>query len=686
MPYSVAVDIGGTFTDLVAIEDATAAVVSTKSPTTYDNFSVGIFECLSKIGLSPADIARINHGTTLVINALVQRAGARAALITTRGFRDVLEIGRGNHAVPFALDYARDEPLIPRELRFEVSERMNARGEVVEPLNDDDLRIIAERLREAGVEAVAICFLHAHVNAEHERQAAATIKQLLPSVFVTYSTELSGEAYEYERTSTVSANAYVGPQVASYVRNFEHELHAAGFGGSLFMMGSNGGVLSVDRTCRQPIALVESGPIGGCIGAGAFADMLGLANVITFDMGGTTAKCALVENGKYGVNGTYYANGYARGFPLRSPVIEIVEVGAGGGSIAWLDGEERLHVGPRSAGSMPGPACFGRGGFDPTVTDANLVLGRIDARGFLGGELPLDPLAAARAIRERVSEPLGYRRPNEDMQMAVGIISIATVMMAGAIRRVSTEHGHDPRDFALFAIGGGGPLHASALAHELSIPLVIVPPQPGTFSALGMMMADARIDESITLTGRLHEDTRAAMNARFEAMEEKAAATLRADFKAGEITFERYCEMRYVGQHHSIRVQISGSPPVGVMRTSFDDDYCRRYGHADPGADVEIQALHLSAYVRLKTPELGLAGATTAMSPYVVTKMVCFADDGEMVETPVYERSSLPQGFAAAGPAVIEEYGSTTLIWPTDRFSVGTLNELRIDCSAAKAI
>ena len=399
MPFAVAVDIGGTFTDLVAYDHDNHQVIYTKSPTTYDNFVDGILDCFGKAKLSPDQTNFVNHGTTLVINALIQRKGAKAALVTTRGFRDVLEIARGNRPDPFDLNYRRDPPLIPRPLRVEVDERIDAHGAVATPLDVAALKALATELRAEGVEAVAIFFMNSYANPVHEEQAAEILRSELPEIYVTCSTELTREWYEYERTSTVAANAYVGPQVSTYIRQLETDLEARGFDGSLFMMGSNGGLLSVERTCHQPIGLVESGPIGGCIGAAAYADALGIKNVIAFDMGGTTAKCALVENGRFSVESIYYAGGYVKGFPIRSAVIDIVEVGSGGGSIAWLDAQNRLYVGPQSAGSTPGPVCYGRGGTEPTVTDANLVLRRLNPDQFLGGELSLDTAAAEQGDR-----------------------------------------------------------------------------------------------------------------------------------------------------------------------------------------------------------------------------------------------------------------------------------------------
>lgn len=681
MPYVVAVDIGGTFTDLVAYDHDTQKVIYAKSHTTYGNFVEGILDCFEKSGVKPDEATLVSHGTTLVINALIQRRGAKTALVTSAGFRDILEIARGNRPDPFDLYYQRDEPLIPREMRLEVRERLDSQGQVVDPLDLPALEQLAGRLTELGVEAVAVFFMNSYVNPRHEEIAAETLKRLLPDVYVTFSVDLTREWYEYERCSTVAANAYVGPLVNTYIRRLEGDLRTQGFDGSLFMMGSNGGLLSSERTCRQPIGLVESGPIGGCIGAAAYAEALGFKNVVAFDMGGTTAKSALVENGRFSVDSVYYAGGYVQGFPIKSAVIDIVEVGSGGGSLAWLDSQKRLHVGPESAGSMPGPVCYGRGGTEPTVTDANLVLGRLNADRFLGGELKIDVEAAWRSIEQRIAAPLGYGGRDGVIRMADGILSIATVVMAGTIRRISVERGLDPRDFVLFSYGGGGPLHACALARELSIPTVIIPPEPGNFSAIGMLLADARIDASKTFVSVLDGSSIAAMGEIFTEMASAASAALAGEFGTSDVFFEHYAEMRYRGQRHNIRVPISGLKDAASIREAFEHDYRRRYGHADAKTPAEFQALHLSAFARLRQPDIArlprLAGAALPSQ----TRAVCFGDADGMMETTIFNRDTLEAGFSGVGPAVIEEYGSTTVVWPGDRFEIGSMREIRVQCS-----
>ena len=687
MTYAVAVDIGGTFTDLVAFDPVAQRVVYTKSPTTYEDFTAGIMECFGKAGVAPGEADLLNHGTTLVINSLIQRRGARTALITTRGFRDVLEIARGNRPDPFDLHYQREEPLIPRELRFEVAERMGPSGEVLEALDTAGLRALCADLAANNIESVAIAFLHAWVNPAHEEEAMRIVQTVLPGIFVTTSSALSREWYEYERTSTAAANAFVGPQVNSYIRKLDADLRAQGFGqgpdgskggGGLYMMGSNGGLLSTDRICRQPIALVESGPIGGCIGAGVYAEALGFRNVVAFDMGGTTAKCALVEEGRFSVESVYYAGGYRNGHPIKSPVIDIVEVGSGGGSIAWLDAQNRLHVGPRSAGSTPGPVCYGHGGTEPTVTDANLVLGRLNPANFLGGELTLDVAAAREAIRTRIAEPLGLLGEEGILHAADGIVSIATVIMAGAIRRVSVEHGRDPRDFVLLSYGGGGPLHGSALAQELSIPTVVIPPEPGNFSAIGMLLADARLDDSETFAGVLDEATIARLEEAYARMEATARAALTHEFGTREARFVRSVEMRFRGQRHNIKVPIPTGADVATIRDAFLADYRRRYGHADAKTAAEFQALHLSAFARFDRPDISSLPRPQREAAAAGARIVHMGKFGH-VEAAVYDRYKLPSGFSASGPAVIEEYGSTAIIWPGDRFEIGAMHEIRIN-------
>jgi N-methylhydantoinase A len=683
VPYIIAVDIGGTFTDLVACDIDTGSVAFTKSPTTYGNLGEAIFDCIRKARLDARDASFVKHGTTLVINALLQRSGAKTALVTTKGFRDLLEVGRGNRTQPFNLRFHREPPLIRRELRLEVEERMEATGRVRTPLAIADLAALADALRNENVEALAISFLNSYVNPAHEQAAADELRKLLPGVFVTTGSELTREWHEFERTATVAANAYVGPQVSRYIAKFDGELRAGGFKGSLLLMGSHGGVISAERGCREPITLVESGPVGGCIGAASYGSALGVDNLVAFDMGGTTAKCAMIERSRYAVESIYYIGGPDAGFPIRGNVIDILEVGIGGGSLAWLDDLRRLNVGPKSAGSMPGPACYDRGGAEPAVTDAHLALGRLDPERFLGGEMILAPDQARAALTSRIAGPLGYTGEDAVTRAAKGVLTIANLTMSSIIRKISIARGYDPRDFALFCYGGGGPLHGTELARALKIPRVIVPPEPGNFSAMGMLIADPRLDTARTFVARLDAETMRNALAIYAELEREGGAALRREFGEGEITFEREAEIRYKGQQHSLKIALPPGADATALRALFDREYLRRYGHANAAADAQLVVLHSLATLHMSRPELErLADRdrhTGAPAPR--RRPIYFLEEDRFLDATILDRYALPVGFEARGPVLIEEYGSSTLIGPRDTFTVGKLKEIDVDCS-----
>ena len=446
---------------------------------------------------------------------------------------------------------------MPRELRLEIEERIDGSGNVRIPLATEQIKSLADCLRAQNVEALAISYLNSYLTPDHEQQTADALRGLLPDLFITTGTELTREWHEYERTATAAANAYVGPQVSRYVAEFNSELRKNGFSGSLLLMGSHGGVISAERSCREPITLVKSGPVGGCIGAARYGQILGIDNLVAFDMGGTTAKCALIERGRYAVESIYHIGGPDKGFPIRGNVIDILEIGVGGGSIAWLDSQRRLSVGPVSAGSMPGPACYARGGVEPTVTDANLILGRLDPENFLGGEMRLDVALARNAMIERIAKPLGYDGLEADIRAAKGVLTIANLTMASIIKKISIARGYDPRDFALFGYGGGGPLHSVELARALKIPRIVVPPEPGNFSAIGMLLADPRIDIARTFIVSLSAENLPKVMSIFFDLESEGRAALKREFGTGEVTIEREIEMRYKGQHHSIKIRSS---------------------------------------------------------------------------------------------------------------------------------
>jgi N-methylhydantoinase A len=680
--YVIAIDIGGTFTDLVACDVETGAVAYTKSPTTYERLGEAIFDCIRKARIDARQANFVKHGTTLVINALLQRVGAKTALLATKGFRDLLEIGRGNRTRPFDLRFHREPPLIPRELRFDVTERVTGAGQVRTPLAAAELRSLADTMREARVEALAISFLNSYLTPDHEQAAAAEMRRLLPGVFVTTGTELTREWHEFERTATAAANAYVGPQVSKYIAEFDSELRQGGFKGSLLLMGSHGGVISAERGCREPITLVESGPVGGCIGAASYGHLLGVDNLVAFDMGGTTAKCAMIERGRYAVESIYHIGGPDAGFPIRGNVIDILEVGVGGGSLAWLDDQRRLNVGPRSAGSMPGPACYGRGGTEPAVTDANLMLGRLDPGNFLGGEMRLDPGKAREVLDGRIAGPLGYRGEDAVVRAAKGVLTIANLTMSSIIKKVSIARGYDPRDFALFCYGGGGPLHGIELARALKIPRVIVPPEPGNFSAVGMLLADPRLDTAQTFVVRVNPDNLVKVLSVYAELETQGRTALRREFGDGTITIEREAEMRYKGQHHSIKIALSETDDAAKLRTHFDQEYERRYGHANPTAEVELVVLHSLATLHMSRPDVARLARPVSVraKAELETRPIFFLEEDQFLPTKVYDRYALKLGFKGQGPALVVEYGSSTIIGPRDTFTIGKLGEIDIVC------
>ncbi|MBN9430244.1 MAG: hydantoinase/oxoprolinase family protein [Burkholderiales bacterium] len=680
MSFLLGIDTGGTFTDLIAYDVVTGRISQHKTLTDYASVVDGMLRCIADASVALEDTDRVVHGTTHVINAYLQRRGARTALVTTRGFRDLLEIGRANRPIAFQLRLGKQEALVPRHLRFEVTQRTSATGDTLCEVSVADLEAVAQRAMADGIEALAVSFLNAYANPAHERLAADWLRARLPGVYVTAATDLSMEWFEYERTATAVANAFVGPGIRVYLDGVRAGLAKQRFRGSLKLMASNGGTLTIDRAIDEPIALVESGPIGGCIGAAAFSRALGLDRMIAFDMGGTTAKCALIDAGHFDVQSTYYVGGYERGFPIRAAVLDIVEVGLGGGSIASVDELGRLRVGPDSAGSEPGPAAFDRGGAVPTVTDANLVLGRISRDGFLTNGLRLNETAAREALRRQVATALGMDAADQDDRVAAGVIEVATTVMAGAIKEITVERGRDATDYVLFAFGGGGPLHASLLARELHIRTIIVPPRPGSFSACGMLMAELREDGQRTFFRALEDASLVDAAGLFAEMQLEAERALREQGAKELALVERRLEMRFRGQRQSIAVMFDPGMSAHELGRRFEAVYEERFGHRGPGSMVEIVALRLTA----SSPAHALSPAQVgiqrvgAQSPSVRIRDVYFLEAQTRLPTAVYRREELPTGFSCRGPAVIEEYGATTVIGPGDCLRVGSLSELHI--------
>jgi N-methylhydantoinase A len=655
----IGIDIGGTFTDLVALDEATGTLVDTKALSTPHDLLLGILRCVDQAGARLSDCRLVIHGTTIGINALMERKGARTGLITTEGFRDVLEIGRGNFLRMYDVLYRRPAALVPRGLRLEVAERVTARGEVLAPLDEDGVRAAARRLAAEGVESVAVCLLFSFRNPEHERRAAELVAEMLPAASVSVSHRITQEWREYERTSTTVVNAYVRPIMDRYLGAFEQGLAGRGFRGQLLITQSNGGAFSLAAAASKPVHTIESGPAAGAIGCASLARTLGADRLISFDMGGTTAKCAIVENGLVQTTDEYHVDGH----PLRIPVIDITEVSAGGGTIAWIDAGGALALGPQSAGADPGPVCYGREGVEPTVTDANLVLGRIAAGRFLGGTMPLDHGAAARAIEERLGLPLGLARDSA----AAGVVRLADVKMALAVRSITTERGLDPRDYTLVAYGGGGPLHAVAIARELGIPRVIIPPSPSTFSAWGMLATDLRHDLVRTVLEPLERTDGAWAEARYQEMEREIETILPP---VGVATRHRAADLRYLGQEHTVTVEVGSLEAWASLRSRFDAAHQRAYGYAAPEVEVQLLNLRSAVVYPLERPPLPALERGAGRGPAFETRKIYSSLLRDALEYRVYERDRLRAGDVVEGPAAIEEAGTTTMLEPGDHLQI----------------
>lgn len=677
----VGVDIGGTFTDVVVFDEAASRVRLAKSLSTPTNLARGVRDALAKSAAPLAETRSLIHGSTVVINALIERTGARTALLTTKGFRDIYEIGRINRPDSFNPRFKKHRPLIPRSDIFEIPERMLADGTVRLPLDEAAVREVAAILRDEEFAAVAILFLHSYRYPQHELRAREILLEEHPDWFITTSHELSREYREYERTSTVAANAYVGPNVSAYLADLEGGLRSDGFTGDLLIMQSNGGLSDVALARRQCIQMMESGPAGGVVGTMMLCDALGIENAIAFDMGGTTAKASVVQRGVPSLSPDYFIGGYNEGLAIRIPVLDIVEVGTGGGSIAWLDEGGALHVGPLSAGAEPGPACYRRGGTEPTVTDANALLGRLSPEAFMGGEMDLDVQLAENAMRTRVAEPLGV----EVERAAAGILDIATSAMANAVRSVTLQRGLDPRDFTLFAYGGGGPLHASAVARELQIGTVVIPEAPGLFSALGMLLADVRRDYVQTLFARLDDVDMQTLEREFQTLEAEGRAALAGSgIVADGVMFERAADMRYVGQEHTVAVRVPAhvgdETDRATIKQLFDEVHQQRFSHSAPNESADVVSLRVTAIGQLAKPQLPRIAAGDRTPPATAqkgTRTILFAGFGEQTTT-VWERSALLAGNVIQGPAVIEEPASTTVVEPGDVATVNNFGHLLI--------
>ncbi len=669
----LAVDIGGTFTDLIAYDPDAQGFLQAKSLTTPHDPVEGILDCMRKAEISASDVGHFIHGSTTAINTLIERKGARVGLIVTRGTRDVYLIGRGNRPDAYNILFNRPSPLLPRSAIHEVNERLYASGEVREKIDLQQLREVCRRLLSQGVEAVAICFLHAYANPEHERAAGKIVQEMLPDAYVSLSHEILREYREYERISTTVVNSYIGPKVGGYVRNLQKRLAGLKFTGELAIMQSNGGVMAPQTAVQRPVMMMESGPVGGIIASAEVGKALGFSDVVSFDMGGTTAKASLVRDGEPAMAEGYYVGGYASGHPVMMPVVDVVEVGAGGGSIAWIDEVGALKVGPRSAGADPGPICYRRGGAQPTITDANVILGRIGADDFLGGEMRLDRDGATAGMKSLIATPIKMNT----VAAARAVIQIAIAKMSLAVREVSVAKGYDPRDFAMIASGGAGPPHAVTVARELNIPTVIIPRFPSHFSALGMVMTDERHDFVRTYFSELGAADFKVLRRIVAEMRKEARRLVSKDKPMdAQILFD----LRYVGQEFALPIPVTpqqlADGDTGAIRASFDAMHEHRYAHSSATERLEIinvRVIALGRRTKLALPDISAARD----APAPARRDVVF-DDDKAVATSVYQRDNLRRGQKIAGPALVVEYGTTTVIFPGDSLVVADTGELII--------
>ncbi len=684
--YRIATDIGGTFTDIAYCEhdpsDGTIGMVrGWKTDTMPQDLTQGVMNAVAGVGLSPREIGFFAHGTTVVINTLTERKGALTGLITTKGFRDVLEIARGNRPDLFNFRFRKPPPFVPRYLRREVDERADHKSAIVRPVDLSALAEIIDDFRKTGVEAIAVSFLHAYANPANEIAAVEHIRRLWPGVPIVASHQTTREWREYERTNTSVLSAYVMPVVDRYLGALERRLAAGGMNRAPFIMQSNGGVVSITHARRNPIAMVESGPASGVLGAAVLAQAISRPNVIALDIGGTTAKCSLIEEGRLRITTDYRieANQYNPGYPIKSPVIDIVEIGTGGGSLAWFDDGGKLHVGPRSAGANPGPIVYGRGGTQPTVTDAHVLTGRIDPGHVLGRADGADIAPVRAAFAE-----LGRRIGASADEMAQGVLRLADVNMENTIKLVSINRGHDPREFSLVAFGGGGPLHAGALAAALRIPEIIVPAHSAVFSAWGMLLTDVRRDYIQTNVARLDKVDPSDLARKFEALEAGAQAELRVDesLEDARIVFERGADMRYRGQEHAVKVDL----PAGPIDAAALIDWSERFRVAHDrlyrvrlDVPVEVVNLHLIAYSLIAKPkfvERKASGARIDVAE-IGRRRVDFAGEGAH-DARVLDRARLEPGMRFEGPAIVEERGAVTVVFPGHKAEVDGLGNVII--------
>ncbi len=665
--YRVAVDVGGTFTDMIVHNERTGEARVAKTPSVPANPAVAIMNALQKAGLTPSDVSFFAHGSTVGTNALITRKLPRTAVVATTGFRDIHEIRRGTK--PDLWDAYADvaPPYVKRRDRFEVPERIDYQGNVLAPLDEAEARRVAKLMARRGYEAVAVTFINSYMNGDHETRMKEIIQEEMPGVFVCTSFEILPEIFEHERFSTTIINAALAPVVSKYLASLTDQLRGGGYAGDVLVLHSGGGVMTAEAISKNAARIAVSGPAAGAMAGAFFAQQCGFPNAISFDMGGTSADISLMFNGEVRVSNEWSVE---YGYPIMFPSIEIVTIGAGGGSVAWIDDGGSLRNGPQSQGADPGPAAYRRGGTEATNTDANLTLGRLSPGGLLGGAMPLDKEAAEQAVATKVGGPLGY----DAVKAADAIIQVANANMADAVRLISIRRGYDPRDFCLVSFGGAGSVHAADLARELDIPAVVVPPYPGITSALGCLLVDVRHDLFRTYLASADGASVDAVEAEFQKLEAEARERLKAEGMTGDrVQLRRQMDMRYVGQWRSLTVPVS--TPLGAnLQGSLDRfhaEHQREYSFSNPEGAVEIYGLRVVGIGLVEKPEFPKRSAAGILNDAIKeTRQVYFGESGGFHTTVIYDRDKMPAGATFQGPAIIDQMDTTTVVPPDWRGEV----------------
>ena len=687
----VATDVGGTFTDLVYFEidkktKKAKKISNAKSDTTPPNYEKGVFKAIKKSGIDISEAIFFAHGTTVIINSITERKGSVTGLITTQGFRDSLEIARGDRPDFFNLRYKKPEPFVPRYLRAEVTGRIDFLGKEIEKLNLNNLSKIIKSFKSHKVKSIAVCLLHAYANPKHEQVIAKAINKKWPEFEVVTSNELTREWREYERTNTTALCAYVKPIAKNYLDRLYTELKKFKFRGNPYVMQSNGGIDTFDSTKKTPLTIIESGPTSGVLGAAEIGKLIGVKDIIALDIGGTTAKCSLIENGNVKINTNYWIekNRTSAGYPVMLPVVDIVEIGNGGGSIAWVDDYKKLHVGPQSAGASPGPVSYGKQGKNITTTDANLFTRRINPSYFCGGEINAD----IKSVDKHITA-LSKKLKLSKMETARGIIRIANNNMTNALKLISVNKGHDPRDFTLVAFGGGGGMHATSLAMELNIPKVIIPINSSVFSAWGMLMSDLRRDFILTKLNKMDLESLKSINETFSNIESKAITNFKKEkLQKNQIQFQRFASLRYLGQDHSVEVPLPngkyGKNELNKILSTFHNQYEKEFTYRLDNP-VELIQFHLVAIAKIEKPKLEKRLKTGKKTKDAIKsrRKVDFDQFGDRVSD-IYDFDLLEPKMTFTGPAIVEDASTTVVIFPGQKCTVDDYANLHINTKKKK--